>query len=73
MANGELMEKITFIDEQIHDLMKMVLESGSRIKEDETRTAAKAWLAEAKKLGKKWPKTAPSVPEMIKKDRRHNE
>ncbi|MCZ7402102.1 MAG: hypothetical protein O8C61_07755 [Candidatus Methanoperedens sp.] len=73
MANGELMEKITFIDEQIHDLRKMVLESGSRIKEDETRTAARAWLAEAKKLEKKWPKTAPSVLDMIKKDRRHNE
>ena len=73
MANGELMEKITFIDEQIHDLRKMVLESGSRTKEDETRTAARAWLAEAKKLEKKWPKTAPSVLDMIKKDRRHDE
>lgn len=73
MANGELMEKITFIDEQIHDLRKMVLESGSRTKEDETRTAAREWLAEAKKLEKKWPKTAPSVLDMIKKDRRHDE
>ena len=52
----------------------MVLErSGSCTKEDETKAAARAWLAEAKKLEKKWPKTAPSVLEMTKKDRRHNE
>ncbi|MBE0520704.1 MAG: hypothetical protein IBX39_00340 [Candidatus Methanoperedenaceae archaeon] len=73
MANGELIEMITSIDEQIHNLRKMVLESGSSTKEDETRKAAKAWLAEAKKLEKKWPKTAPSVLDMIKKDRIHNE
>ncbi|SNQ62765.1 hypothetical protein [Candidatus Methanoperedens nitratireducens] len=59
MANGEIIEKIASIDEQIHDLRKMVLESSSRIKEDETRAAARAWLAEAKKLEKNWPKTAP--------------
>ena len=73
MANGEIIEKITSIDEQIHDLRKMVLESRSRTKDDETREAARAWLAEAKKLEKKWPKKAPSVLEMTKKDRRHNE
>ncbi len=73
MANGEIIEKIESIDEQIHDLRKMFLESGSRIKGEEAKSAARAWLAEAKKLEKKWPKTAPSVLEMTKKDRRHNE
>lgn len=73
MANGEIIEKIASIDEQIHDLRKMVIESGSRIKEEETRTAARAWLSEAKKLEKKWPKTAPSVLEITKRDRRHDE
>lgn len=34
----------------------------------ETKAAARAWLAEAKKLEKKWPKTAPSVLEMTKND-----
>lgn len=73
MTDGEIIEKIASIDEQIHDLRKMVLESGSHIKEEEARSAARAWLAEAKKLEKKWPKTAPPVLEMTKKDRRHNE
>ncbi len=73
MEDGEIIEKITSIDHQIHDLRKMVLESGSRTKDDETRAAARAWLAEAKKLEKKWPNTAPSVLEITKKDRRHNE
>ncbi len=73
MPDVEIIEKIASIDEQIHDLKKLVLESGSRIKEEETRAAAKAWLAEAKKLEKKWPKTAPSALEMTKKDRKHNE
>jgi hypothetical protein len=73
MADGEIIEKIASIDEQIHDLRKMVLESGSRMKGDVTKSAAIAWLAEARKLEKKWPKTAPSVLEMTKKDRRHNE
>lgn len=73
MADGEIIEKIASIDEQIHDLRKMVIESGSRTKEDETRAAARAWLSEAKKLEKKWPKTAPPVLEMTKKDRRHGE
>ncbi len=73
MADGEIIEKIISIDEQIHDLRKMVLESSSCIKEEETKSAARAWLAEAKKLEKKWPKTAPPVLEMTKKDRRHNE
>ncbi len=73
MADGEIIEKIASIDEQIHDLRKMVIESGSRTKEDETRAAARAWLSEAKKLEKKWPKTAPPVLEMTKKDRRHDE
>ncbi len=73
MADGEIIEKIASIDEQIHDLRKMVLESGSRIRENEIKSAAVAWLAEAKKLEKEWPRTAPSVLEMSKKDRRHNE
>jgi hypothetical protein len=67
MTDGEIIEKITSIDEQIHDLRKMVLESGSRIKEDEAKSAAKAWLAEAKKLEKSWPKTAPPVLDMTNK------
>lgn len=73
MADGEIIEKIASIDEQIHDLRKMVLESGIHTRNEETKAAARAWLAEAKKLEKKWPKTAPSVLEMTKKDRRHNE
>lgn len=73
MINGEIIEKIASIDEQIHDLRKMVLESGSHIREEDIRSAAKAWLAEASKHEKKWPKTAPSVLKMTKKDRRHNE
>lgn len=73
MANGEIIEKIASIDEQIHDLRKMVLESASLIKGEETRSAAKAWIMEARKLERKWPKNAPSVLEMTKKDRRHNE
>ena len=52
MANGEIIEKIAFIDEQIHDLRKMVLESGSGVKEDEVKLAARAWLTEAKKFEK---------------------
>ncbi len=73
MADGEIIEKIASIDEQVHDLRKMVLESGSHTRGDETKAAARAWLEEAKKLEKKWPKTAPSVLEMTRKDRRHNE
>lgn len=73
MADGEIIEKIASIDEQIHDLRKMVLESSSRTRDNEAKAAARDWLAEAKKLEKKWPKTAPSVLEMTKKDRRHNE
>ncbi|CAG1005733.1 hypothetical protein METP2_03686 [Methanosarcinales archaeon] len=73
MINGEIIEKIASIDAQIHDLRKMILESDSRIKDKETRSAAKAWLCEASKLEKKWPGNSPSVLEMTKKDRRHNE
>jgi hypothetical protein len=73
MAEVEIIEKITSIDEQIHNLRKMVIERGFHTKEDETKAAARAWLAEAKKLEKNWPKTTPSVLEMTKKDRRHNE
>ena len=73
MANGEIIEKIAFIDEQIHDLKKMVIESDSGVKEDEVKLAARAWLTEAKKFEQKWPNTAPPVLEMIKRDRRHNE
>jgi len=69
--SGEIIEKITSIDEQIHDLRKMVLESGSHVKEEEAKSGAKAWLDEARKLEKKWPRKAPSVLEMTKKDRRH--
>lgn len=50
MVDGEIIEKIASIDEQMHDLRKMVLESGSRLRKDETKAAARAWLAEAKKL-----------------------
>ena len=71
MADGEIIEKIASIDEQVHDLRKMVIESGSGIKEMETKLAAKAWLTEAKKLETKWTKTASPVLEMTKKDRRH--
>jgi len=72
MADVEIIEKIASIDEQIHDLRKMVLESGSHPKDEEAKAAARAWLAEAKKLEKNWPKTAPSVLDMTKKDRKHN-
>ena len=51
--SGEIIEKITSIDEQIHDLRKMVLESGSHVKEEEAKSGAKAWLDEARKLEKK--------------------
>ncbi len=66
MPDGEIIEKIASIDEQIHDLRKMVLESGGRIRDNEVKAAVRAWLAEAKKLEKKWPKTAPPVLEMTK-------
>jgi hypothetical protein len=62
MANGEIIEKIESIDEQIHNLRKMVLESGSQIKGEEAKSAAKAWLAEAKKLEKKMAKNSPFCP-----------
>jgi hypothetical protein len=73
MANGEIIEEIASINEQIHDLKKIVLESGSGVKEDGVKLAAGAWLTKAKKLEKKWPKTTPPVLEMMKKDRRHDE
>jgi hypothetical protein len=41
MANSEIIQKISFIDEQIHDLRKMIIESGSSIKEDEMKLAAR--------------------------------
>lgn len=53
MANGEIIEKIESTDEQIHNLRKMVLESGSQIKGEGAKSAARAWLAEAKKTRKK--------------------
>ncbi|MFZ3168925.1 MAG: hypothetical protein WA130_15025 [Candidatus Methanoperedens sp.] len=62
MANGEIIEKIASIDAQIHDLRKMILESDSRIKGDETRSAAKAWLSEASKLEKKMARKRPFCP-----------
>ena len=73
MVDGEIIEKITSIDHQIHDLKKLVLESGSLIKEDGKKEAARAWLEQAMKLEQKWPKTAPSVLEITKRDRRHIE
>lgn len=73
MEDGEIIDKITSIDHQIHDLKKLVLESGNLTKEDGKKEAARAWLAQAIKLEKKWPKTSPSVLEITKRDRRHNE
>lgn len=73
MEAGEIIDKITSIDHQIHDLRKLVIESESLIKEDGKKEAASAWLAQAMKLEKKWPQTAPSVLEITKRDRRHNE
>lgn len=73
MEDGEIIEKIIFIDHQIHDLKKLVLESGNLTNEDGKKEAARAWLAQAMKLEKKWPKTTPSVLEITKRDRRHNE
>ena len=73
MEDAEIIEKITYIDNQIHDLKKLVLESASLTKEDGKKEAARAWLAQAMKLENKWPKTAPSVLEITKRDRRHNE
>jgi len=70
MGNGEVLNRIERIDEQVHDLKKMVLSGGGKIKKEEATAAAKAWLEEAKKIQKAWPK-APSVLEMTKKDRRH--
>jgi len=72
MIDVEIIEKIASIDEQIHDLRKMVLESSSHIKKEGVRSAARAWLIEAKKMEHRWPESAPTVLEMIKKDRRHD-
>ncbi len=52
MADREIIEKIASIDEQIHDLRKMILESGGCARDDKAKAAARAWLAEAKKLEK---------------------
>jgi hypothetical protein len=59
---GEIIEKLTSIDDQIHDLRKMVLESVSRTKENETRATARAWLVEAHKLEKKMARNSPFCP-----------
>ncbi|HEX7574743.1 MAG TPA: hypothetical protein VF360_00050 [Candidatus Methanoperedens sp.] len=72
MIDVEIIEKIASIDEQIHDLRKMVLESNSVIKKEEAKSAAKAWLMEAKKMENRWSESAPTVLEMTKKDRRHD-
>lgn len=72
MIDGEIIEKIASIDEQIHDLRKMVLESSSHIKREEVRSSAKAWLMEAKKMEHRWSESAPIVLEMTKNDRRHD-
>lgn len=68
MGNGEVLDRIERIDEQVHELKNAVLSGGSGLKKEEKTAAAKAWLEEAKKL--EWPK-APTVLEMTKKDRRH--
>jgi len=72
MIEVEIIEKIASIDEQIHDLRKMVLESSTRIKKEETRSAARAWLTEAQKMEHRWQESAPTVLEMIKRDQRHD-
>lgn len=72
MIEAEIIEKIASIDEQIHDLRKMVLES-SQINKEEVRSAARAWLTEAKKMEHKWQESTPTVLEMTKNDRRHDE
>lgn len=68
MGNGEVLNRIERIDEQVHDLKKIVLSGGGKIKKEEATTAAKAWLEEAKKIETSWPKS-PSALEMTKKDR----
>ncbi len=73
MAKGKMIERIASIEEQMQDLKKMVLESGSGVKEDEVKLETRAWVTEVKKLEKKWPKTVPPVLEMIKWDRINNE
>lgn len=72
MIDVKIIEKIASIDEQIHDLRKMVLESSSHIKKEEVRSAARAWLMEAKKMEHRWSDSVPTVLEMTKKDRRHD-
>lgn len=72
MIDVEIIEKIASIDEQIHDLRKMVLESSSGIKKEEVRSAAKAWLMEAKKMEQRWSESAPTALEMTKNDQRHD-
>ena len=71
MEDGKIIDKITSIDHQIHDLKKLVMQSGNLTQDDEKKEAARAWLAQAMKLEKKWPKTSPSVLEITKMDRRH--
>jgi len=71
MGDGEIFDKITSIDHQTQDLKKFVLQSGNLTQEEEKKETARAWLEQAMK--KKWPLTAPSVLEIRKKDRRHNE
>ena len=71
MEDGKIIDKITSIDHQIHDLKKLVMQSVNLTQDDEKKEAARAWLAQAMKLErkKKWPKTAPSVLEITKMDR----
>jgi hypothetical protein len=66
MIDVKIIEKIASIDEQIHDLRKMMLESSSCIKKEEVRSAARAWLMEAKKMEHRWSESAPTVLEMTK-------
>lgn len=69
MGSVEIMERIEKIDEQVHDLKRMLL-GGNQTRTEMAKSAARDWLDAAKKLEKKWPK-APTVLEMTRKDRRH--
>lgn len=73
MSDGEIIEKIASISEQIHDLKKTHLKNGSAMQINGTKFAARAWLTKAEKFENMWPETASSVLEMTKKDRKQTE
>lgn len=52
--------------------MIKVLENSSNIQKEEVRSAARAWLTEAEKMEHRWSKSAPTMLEITKKDRRHD-